>query len=198
MALGGIFGGIQDAIIQNLGIENGIIQAYGNEAYDSCTQLGGIVGGTIGTVKISNCYNKNVQLNYKNKSWRMAGIISCCLQGTLTIENCYNVTQLEEDGAGILAEVESGATANVLNCYTIGICDNSTSNIQSGICTLVDGVANIENCYTVPFENGTIPEVEGVTVLDLEDMKGIASNLGSAFKADTQNINDGYPILIWQ
>ena len=204
VALGGIFGVIQNATIQNLGIENGIIQAYGDE--QGCTQIGGIVGVAVGTVEISNCYNKNVKITYKYGNWRRSGIVSYCMDGTafgmdkttLTIENCYNVTDIGEDGVGILAEIATGATANISNCYNVGKYDNKSTDIESGICAWSNESANIDNCYTVPFEDGKRPEIEGVTVLDLEEMKGIASNLGSAFKADTKNINGGYPILTWQ
>ena len=200
LALGGIFGVIQNATIQNLGIEDGIIQAYGDE--ESCTQIGGIVGGAAGTVQISNCYNKKVKIKYIGEDWRQAGIISYCLAGTLTIENCYNTTDFDVIGteAGILAEVASGATANISNCYNIGKVYKRGSIVENEICTHVDGVVNIENCYTVPFvDKENQEEIPGLTVYaNKEDMKGIASNLGSAFKEDTQNINDGYPILIWQ
>ena len=40
--------------------------------------------------------------------------------------------------------------------------------------------------------------MESCEVKSEEDMKNLAQILGSAFKEDTNNINNGYPVLRWQ
>ena len=34
--------------------------------------------------------------------------------------------------------------------------------------------------------------------INSEQLKNLATTLGTSFKEDTNNINNGYPILIWQ
>lgn len=38
----------------------------------------------------------------------------------------------------------------------------------------------------------------GIKVLSISELKNAASLLGKAFKEDTENINNGYPILSWE
>lgn len=40
--------------------------------------------------------------------------------------------------------------------------------------------------------------IDGIAVKTSEELKKIYSVLGSAFEEDTNNINNGYPILAWQ
>ncbi len=87
----------------------------------------------------------------------------------------------------------------VENCYNIG---NLTGDRQStgGIVGVNINNGRIDNCYflenVVGGENGNI--IEGSMAKTSEEMKLLTSTLGAAFKDDTNNINNGYPILTWQ
>ena len=58
-----------------------------------------------------------------------------------------------------------------------------------------------ENCYflenIVNESNGNII-IEGTTPTTSEELKKLHSILGTSFKEDTNNINNGYPIFQWQ
>ena len=58
---------------------------------------------------------------------------------------------------------------------------------------LIKNVYSLEKMYGV--NNGTI---ERSSVKTPEELKLLASALGSAFEEDGNNINNGFPILKWQ
>lgn len=41
-------------------------------------------------------------------------------------------------------------------------------------------------------------ELQGVTVMSSDEIKSVYIKLGNAFTFDENNINNGYPILLWQ
>ncbi len=90
-----------------------------------------------------------------------------------TIENCYNIKNVmgQENIGGILG-ITSSVRTKTVNCYNTG------ENIKNEIIgyTTFDAV---KNCYKL---------IDTFT----------AADLGDAFKDDTENINDGYPLLTWE
>ncbi len=90
------------------------------------------------------------------------------------IENCYNIANIS--GVGDVGGITGRLTGNIKNCYSIA---NITGNYSVGIFSGVIHTGTVENCYS-------------------KDDEFNVSNLGNAFKEDTNNINDGYPILQWQ
>ena len=57
------------------------------------------------------------------------------------------------------------------------------------------------NCYYLENTvNGTneIDKIEGVILKNSEELKILFTELGENFKKDINNINNGYPILVWQ
>lgn len=86
------------------------------------------------------------------------------------------------------------------NCYNIGIIKGGFYAVEGILGNLSDNSNNIVNCY---YLENTINGTNGTTnisdcIKNNNEMKKIGKILGSEFKDDIQNINNGYPILIWQ
>ena len=90
------------------------------------------------------------------------------------IENCYNIADIT--GVGNVGGITGAITGNIENCYTIA---NITADYNIGTFYGYTLKGIVENCYSKNDEFN-------------------ASNLGSAFKEDNDNINNGYPVLKWQ
>ena len=93
-----------------------------------------------------------------------------------TITNCYNTGSVS--GSSSVGGVCGGALGGTIsNCYWL-----YDTSAGLGMATGYNGEATVTNC-----SSKTVAQ-----------MKALASTLGSDFKADTNNINNGYPILSWQ
>ena len=116
-----------------------------------------------------------------------------------TIRNCYNIGSVSGKlASGISVQIFS--TAVIENTYTIGnINGNNTTTLST----------NVTHNYLGKFYNNYYLEntinqgnnlyiIDGVEVRSSEQLKNLANILGEAFKQDEDNINQGYPILIWQ
>ena len=218
---GNNYGTVQNIIVQNskiiTGADCGLIvgRNYGNiyncgslgalERYSYTTQAAGTYGwnsaGIAGrnTGTIANCYNKATLVGNKHN----AGI-----SGTNSgnIYNCYNagsVTTYQASG-GITSRNNSGSVISY--CYNSGALSAS-----GGYANTIYGYTNsgtITNSYafTLSGTTGTIatavsPNGTSTTNL-LTALNGwVSANSSvpySTWKADTNNINGGYPIFTWQ
>ena len=97
------------------------------------------------------------------------------------INNCYNIGNIngQNNVGGITGQNLTSTTYN-----TIGIIKNSYS--------LENVVDNLDG------GNNNAGIIENSLIKTEQEMKSLAKTLGSAFKEDTNNINNGYPILAWQ
>ena len=208
----GLFGLIKNATIKNLGIVNSTIYGYSRTgaivgyAYDnsfikncyntaniSCTEnYNGGIAGFIKDSTIENSYNAGTI-----KGYMVGGITGGIFNGT--IRNCYNIGSVSGKlASGISVQIFS--TAVIENTYTIGnINGNNTTTLST----------NVTHNYLGKFYNNYYLEntinqgnnlyiIDGVEVRSSEQLKNLANILGEAFKQDEDNINQGYPILIWQ
>lgn len=169
---GGLFGYTQaGAVIQNLGIAGSINQNKSNVS-------SALIGAIYGTTKISNCY---VDLSVTG-GMSAAGLVGDMqYAGSSVIENCYSTGSISSSvsNAKVAGLVGVGGQGEIKNCYT-------TSNIAVGNyggtkATNVYSAAGDTNASKIPV-----------------DMDEFVSSLGSAFAADSKNINSGYPVLSWQ
>ena len=165
----------------------GSVNTYGgNITIEKCQNTASISGGqSVGGILGSCSYNSNgygvtitecVNNGSIASSATQAGGIVGSVSGKNTIQNCYNrgeVTATSDNG-GIAGSIQTNSnTSPVLkNCYTTG-----------GIAVIGRNKNNtsISDCYSL-------------TSTTDDNIK----NLSSAFVEDTDNINDGYPILPWQ
>ena len=168
----------------NLGEINGFQSTMNN------TMIGGICSNSIG--EIDSCFNRgNITLDNTNGENHyypaVGGIIS---QGGgsdgVILRNCYNVgdlTVIELDGADVGVE-RLGSLAGMI------FLKDSILNV---FCLTYDSLKSVGQYQGTGTKEKDIKEFT-----DINDMKNIASELGSNFKKDTNNKNGGFPILIWQ
>ena len=196
-----------------------VTDCYNIATINGQNAVGGIVGSNSGT--ISNCYNIAI-INGESSAGGIAGenygaISECYNSGDIyvdttnaggisgintngTISNCYNiatVTGTMTVVGGIVGNM-SGDDAKISNSYNIGII-TSVPGTGGGIVAAFQG-GILENNYTleniINNSNGYI--TSGISIKNSEELMGLANILGNAFKEDTNDINNGYPILNWQ
>ncbi|MBR6826439.1 MAG: heparinase II/III family protein, partial [Oscillospiraceae bacterium] len=187
----GLLGAVRNATIQNLGIESGVVTGY--------TRSASIAAYVHEGSTIRNCYTKATV--FANSD---AGSIAGTVGGqNVLIENCYNTGVVfakarTGTGAGLIGYATNSAhNLTVRNCYNVG-------NYFGIIARVGDSATNIlvENSYSV----GTValhrlwasPNYADAKQISADALKDYATVLGSAYEADAQSINGGYPILAWE
>lgn len=162
---------------------------------------GGITGNLDKNSSIEKCYNL---AEIKSSRSFVGGIVGRgnCDDGTgFLIQDCYNIANISgyDYIGGICGEAE-GITGYIRNVYNLG---NTSCTVGSDI---ISGIAYIDNSNitnsfylenTVNNGNDT-KQNEGITSVSSEKLKESFSILGTSFKEDINNINNGYPILYWQ
>lgn len=150
--------------------------------------LGGICGRSYSLV--SACYNRGAltlvdeNVDYPN----CGGIVGRAPyneNSLCTIENCYSVGNVT---------VEKGN--DVTNLRVGGVVGMTFENdiLRNNFCYTEDGLKGIGEMYGE--QSSKIEEVKVYT--DKDELKDIAGKLGTDYKEDTKNINEGFPILAWQ
>ena len=95
----------------------------------------------------------------------------------------------------------------LLYSLTIFTTSSSVSNPANSFGGIVGSLVNskVNNCYNVgsvsssSIIGGITGYIrDGAKSLSISQLKSAYSELGSAFKQDSNNINNGYPILYWQ
>lgn len=185
--VGGIVGKVQQGTIENCSFTGTVTSSKSSSAY-----AGGIVGGTVNPSTIEGCYNKATVNGYAG------GILG---YGKATIKNCYNTGDINgtNRAGGIIGQFNGTAATNTAtNCYNIGkITLSSSSYAYSGGISGYNGV--VSNCYWTNPETATGNNTGSVNDSEkIASPDGLSSNLGSAFTADANQVNNGYPILAWQ
>ncbi len=139
------------------------------------SDVGGIIGTAMYGVVITNCYN-NGEINAPT-GWYVGGIVGSAYDNGTTIANCYNIG-------------------------TVIAADGFISKPQPIVGDAEYKVV-VQNCYFL--DNGSFEEASGIMKKSEEEMKSAdmitllnAGNAEAAWQADTQNINNGFPVLAWQ
>lgn len=210
----GLFGFIKEATVKNVGIVNGNIQGT--------SRTGAIVGYAYKNSKIINCFNSSNIIATDNYCGGIVGFInnetvieSCYNNGNVTssstvggivggisnstVKNCYNAGMIEGSNVGGISFAVIN-NALIENCYNAGTL--TSTNATSINCSGNDSakVSFKNNYYLENTINGANDkyEVEQNKVKNNQEMKLLASTLGSAFKENSTNINNGFPVLEWQ
>ncbi len=196
----GLFGHTNGATIKNIGIQDGnIISTKG--------YVGGIVAYATDTT-IEDCYNS---ADITSNASRVGGIVGYA-KGNTVIRNCYNsgnITGINQVG-GIAGQILKEVI--VENCYSIGIVSGSTSVgeiVGFKEVTETNGditTGALTNCYylSTSTNNGVGATInESIrkqidTTQPITDITTLLANLGESYKSDTDNLNNGYPVLKWQ
>ena len=212
--IGGIYGAISSTVnsgsIKNC-YNNAKIEGR-SKATETTTFIGGIAGD-IRLINISNCYNVG-EIIGDARNLRIGGIIGSYFKN-ITINNLFNlgkITVKNSDiflvGGGIISGTYGGININIENTYNTGKIELINSNITTKDVGSIIGnsdSATLNNCYylkgTYDVGVGESGSSTGIQEIDsIEDFPSVLDvvNGEGAFKEDTNNINNGYPILEWQ
>jgi len=209
LRVGGVVGssGVSDGTIEIKNCYNKVnIEVSRNETTKKNTHVGGLLCNSANTI-ITNCYNVGKiegTVTLANNDLVIGGVVGYgCTQGT-NLYNLGDVSGSTTTGNTILGGVV-GQGLNIENCYNIGLVSYEASN-TSGIGAIIGliGGTQTNSYYLNNTElNGIGNNYGGIAqqptkVEKIEDMPTVLSVVGDAFKADTNNINGGYPILNWQ
>lgn len=177
-----------------------------NQANVSATGIyaGGIVGRVNGIdsniAKITGCVNSGSVSNGANN---YCGGITGYAQ-YVTVSSCYNTGSVVSNrGGGIVGQ--EGIAGSFENLYSIGsvtMAETGSYNYAGALVGYANNEANWKNCYYLTAERpaGNIATLSECTAVSSDTFKGdgIIPLLGGSFTNDTENINNGYPIVGWQ
>ena len=118
------------------------------------------------------------------------------------IINCYNSGNItgSKSVGGIAGYIKG---LKIENCYNKGNVKTTTSSIPGGIIGANGGIKECKNNYWLNTCGATSGDSINQTNDEMEnktekELKELAKILGSEFTNDSANINQGYPILMWQ
>ena len=198
-------GGVVGAVIGSVTISN--CCNYG----DLNNASGGIVGSSNGTdwEEFADVYHTIINCaNYGNVSRdsNIVGGIAGYFKGT--ISNCFNNGEINTT-VSVVGGIVGSLTGNILNCFNTKMV--SGNNVVGGIAGDLERYIHnlIKNCYNIGKATGQGKDIGELFGRNTNNMSEIinsytssdtfsAEDLGSSFKEDTNNINNGYPILQWQ
>ena len=153
--------------------------------------VGGLVGLNYLMGDISNSYNSGKIIIKENNGGGIVGL------NNATISNCYNKGEInvKNEATNVGGICGQNASESVINTsYNIGKIDSKVNvggSVGSNFVTVSD-VFYLDSCISEQSNDLENAKVEN-------DMKNtIITNLGEAFVSDSQKINSGYPILVWQ
>lgn len=187
---------------------------YQTQRIERCYNAGTITGSTVGGIvgincgaTIDSCYNRGAVIVKGDVEGRYCGGIMGCQSSS----NIYNSNAIYSDP--------------VTNCYNVGTvsCDKMTDKTYLGAATgtffrdFNDKPASDFSVTIGEFEvyalEGTCDKITGnagaysavvsankMAFKTSDELKADAmlTTLGDAFKKDAGNINNGYPVLVWQ
>ena len=191
--VGGIIGKTQtNAMVQNCSFSGSVT---GTKSDSSKNGVGGIVGRVnAGTLKVENCAN---YADVTGAGSCIGGILGYSTN-QFTISNSYNSGSISGKWypSGISA-FGTNSNSKIENCYNIGEIKNTNSGTyNAGIAANFKGAAT--NCYRTQPETESYASNKNGTSTLITTPDALLTNLGNAFVEDTDNINNGYPILSWQ
>ena len=204
----------------NLYLNNKLADIYCHSYYGDDTgilQIGGIFNSSGTDAEIINCYNKgNVTAINDNEGVLVGGIGG---NGRGIINNCYNTGNIYGKSGEILriGGILGTLAGSIKNCYStgeVGILEGNnseTTTIGMVLGRIFTGSKLAENLYYQKIDetlgigiNVTEIVIEETNMQKTEEeMKQdsfveLLNNGESNWKKDTNNINNGYPILYWE
>ena len=197
----GLIGYLQGgASVTRLGITGSVTCTARSNA-----QAGGIAGYMYDKASITQCWSAvNVTSN------KHAGGIAGYTANGAVITDCYATGTIRSSAAnecylgGICGSGFSNtAGATLTNCYSVGKVVGTSGNASyvGGLSPDKTAAHYVNSFYLTGIVSGESPKY-GVTGLGTaktaDELKALASELGSSFAADTKGLNGGYPILKWQ
>lgn len=156
--------------------------------------IGGIVGNSyydindvnsVGKIsEVLNCYNLgNVFCKNSSNTRYVGGIMGLIQNGYVKIDNNYNQAMVSASASG----AHLGGIIGIIESYNQITVTNCASGIEPAIGTNRATGSNITITNVLGGQNN-LPNILSV----------INANKEEKFKEDSNNINEGYPILNWQ
>ncbi|MEE1397780.1 MAG: lectin-like protein [Ruminococcus sp.] len=181
----GQIGGGDSTVIKNVLIKGTVQDSFS-------ANTGGITAKLCGNATIVGCAVMGDVAGTEN-----AGGIVGTMSDSATVRNCYHngTVSADQTAGGIVGIIENG---NITNCYhTVGAV---TAKKAGGIAGTVTGTANVLNSFYLKTtaDSASDETMNGAIAANAVVMKELAETLGEYFTADQENVNGGYPILIWQ
>ena len=164
--------------------------------------MGGIVGENKENASIKECYN----IGKISGIWqKCAGIAGQDDGGT--VENCYNIANISSVwNAGGITGGSNEEKSQIKNCYNVGTIESASKGALTGTYPVktanikysfsLTGSANVLGPGTIDSTCGfkTENELKSDEIIQLLNQE----NDKTIWKKDSNNINNGYPILYWQ
>ena len=197
----GLIGYLQGgASVTRLGITGSVTCTARSNA-----QAGGIAGYMYDKASITQCWSAvNVTSN------KHAGGIAGYTANGAVITDCYATGTIRSSAAnecylgGICGSGFSNtAGATLTNCYSVGkvVGTGGNASYVGGLSPDKTAAHYVNSFYLTGTVSGESPKY-GITGLGTaktaDELRALASELGSSFAADTKGLNGGYPILKWQ
>ena len=197
----GLIGYLQGgASVTRLGITGSVTCTARSNA-----QAGGIAGYMYDKASITQCWSA-VNVTSNKHAGGIAGytatgavITDCCATGTIRSSSANECYLGGICGSGF----SNAAGATLTNCYSVGkvVGTGGNASYVGGLSPDKTAAHYVNSFYLTGTVSGESPKY-GVTGLGTaktaDELKALASELGSSFAADTKGLNDGYPILKWQ
>ncbi|MGN0967654.1 MAG: S-layer homology domain-containing protein, partial [Oscillospiraceae bacterium] len=226
MAIGvvGYLGGLSDTVSEYNAVaefSDGWQPAVRNLVLGSGSILGRrMVGGIVGRIGetnngviVENCANFARVKSTDAKG--VGGIVGSAWDSGGVIRNCYNagyITTTYSSPAGGIVGTNEGM--DIYNCYNVGTIDTNGQSRGRGIGSHDTGTYTVDNCYFLSgsgddadnpgYYKGVSKKISvNVTELSETELKSAETLArlnanGDVFVADTNNINNGYPVLWFQ
>lgn len=175
---------------------------------NSC--IGGIVGLNYSSSSIAQCFNGgNLQYTAGGNSLWIGGV-SGDNDNNSTIQYCYNRgniggTTTNTGNTGISGILGASVSANTTNCYSTGTLSCNKTNVIGGVVG-ANSNGTIKNSYYLTgtasknavSNSGSITNCSAKTESQMKAASFVTTMSSTYFKVDTENRNDGYPLLQWQ
>lgn len=169
-------------------------------------QIGGILRAS-SYGEIESCYNSGniyALINNSSNESNVGGIIAVYNNGSLN--NIYNRgnVMVELYGHTLYAGgIVGRCRGSINNSYNVGDIINIESNsdcLVGEIAGNISSTATISNTFYIKDKAYALNSSKEclISLISNEELKNSASSLGKSFKEDTNDINNGYPILKWQ
>ena len=196
-----------------------IRQCLNNGTVTGNTGAGGIVATGSYTGLIEQCVNTGTITSASGEAGGIAGYSSS------EINSCYNTGAVSGNTAGgivawqfmdQLPNTHNFVTSKVSNCYTTGTVTGSSDNALVGAAVGKLHMGNIVSVEQTTYRDfqayaleGTCAQLVGQKSENAKDTTAfktaaelksdaMLTTLGDAFKKDAGNVNNGYPVLVWQ
>ena len=201
--VGGLIGKITGpTTIQGCGV-SGAVTYSGSP----CGYVGGLVGYFNGNCTIKESYSRAKIDNKSSDSSSTAGGLLGKTNNyyTLSVTDCYasgDVTAAGGRAGGFTGYVycSNGYRHTYENCYAAGAVAASEGKDFGFAYSYATTGYSFTNCYYNNTANseGCNQKDTTITGKSIDELKGLAGELGNAYQKDAASINGGYPILTWQ